>query len=154
MKPPVSSFDRLARSRERLRLALNGLPPAPDDPDAALLAARASAPLWDKLVALPGASIVIEATQQWWASHPLRQNAMLIVNATQAVVQPIAKRHPVALVASAFVIGGLLAWRRPLRGLIKPALFAGLLQQLLVASMAAQAQQRKSTRSAATKTHP
>lgn len=137
-----SATDRLTRSRERLRLALSGLPPAPDDPDAAAQAARAEATWWDQLVAIPGASILIDAAQQWWARHPLRRNVMLAVSATEVLVQPVAKRHPVALVASAFVIGGLLAWRRPLRGLIKPALFAGLLQQLLVSSMTAQAQRK------------
>jgi hypothetical protein len=143
MKTSIAPADRLARSRERLRLALSGLPPAPDDPDAASQAARAAAPWWDKLMTLPGASIVMDAAQQWWASHPLRQNAMLVIDAMHAVVQPVAKRHPVALVASAFVIGGMLAWRRPLRGLLKPALFAGLLQQLLVTSMTAQAQRQQ-----------
>jgi hypothetical protein len=153
MKPSATPADRLAQSRERLRLALNGLPPAPDDPEAALQAARAAAPWWSKLMAQPGASIVIEAMQLWWARHPSRESVLLALNATQAVVQPIAKRHPVALVASAFVIGGLLAWRRPLRSLLKQALFAGLLQQLLVSSLTAQAQ-RKSTPAVASQKRP
>jgi hypothetical protein len=132
--------ERLTHSRERLRLALNGLPPAPDDPEAAQQTARAAAPWWAQLAALPGAAIVIEAAQQWWARHPLRANILLVFNAAQAVVQPVAQRHPVALVAAAFVIGGLLAWRLPLRWLLKPALFAGLLPQLLISSITAQAQ--------------
>ena len=137
MNTATTPAERLMQSRERLRLALNGLPPAPDDPEAAQQTARAAAPWWAKLAALPGAGIVIEAAQQWWARHPLRANILLGFNATQAVVQPIAQRHPVALVAVAFVVGGLLAWRRPLGWLLKPALFAGLLPQLLIASMTA-----------------
>lgn len=149
MNPSTTPAERLARSRERLRLALNGLPPASDDPQAAQQAAAAAAPWWDKLAALPGASIVIEAAQQWWARHPLRANIVLAFNATQAVVKPVAQRHPVALVAAAFVIGGLLAWQRPWRWILRPALFAGLLPQLLISSMTAQAQ-RKTTPAAAT----
>lgn len=139
MSPAATPVERLTQSRERLRLALNGLPPPPDDPDAAQQAARAAAPWWAKLAALPGAGIVIEAAQQWWARHPLRANIVLAFNATQAVVLPVAQRHPVALVAAAFIIGGLLAWRRPQGWLLKPALFAGLLPQLLVASLNARA---------------
>ena len=140
MNPVATPADRLARSRERLRLALNGLPPAPDDPEAAEHAQRAAAPWRDRLAGLPGAGILIEAVQQWWARHPLRSQILLGVSATQAVVQPVANRHPVALVAVAFVAGGLIAWYRPLRGLLKPALLAGLLPQLLVAVTTAQAQ--------------
>lgn len=143
--------ERLTHSRERLRLALNGSPPAPDDPDAAQQAARAAAPWWAKLAALPGAGIVIEAAQQWWARHPLRANLLLAFNATQAIVQPVAQRHPVALVAVAFVVGGLLAWRRPLGWLLKPALFAGLLPQLLISSMTAQARRKSAPEAAATR---
>ena len=139
MNTASTPSERLTHSRERLRLALNGLLPAPDDPEAEQQKARAAAPWWAKLAALPGAGIVIEAAQQWWARHPLRANILLGFNATQAVVQPIAQRHPVALVAAAFVVGGLLAWRRPLGWLLKPALFAGLLPQLLVASLNARA---------------
>lgn len=137
MNTATTPAERLMQSRERLRLALNGLPPAPDDPEATQQTARAAAPWWAKLAALPGAGIVIEAAQQWWARHPLRANILLGFNATQAVVQPIAQRHPVALVAAAFVVGGLLAWRRPLGWLLKPALFAGLLPQLLISSLTA-----------------
>jgi|APDOM4702015248_1054824.scaffolds.fasta_scaffold95284_3 hypothetical protein len=140
MNTAATPAERLTKSRERLRLALNGSPPAPDDPDAAQQAAHAAAPWWEKIAALPGAAIVIEAAQQWWARHPLRANILLAFSATQAVVQPIAQRHPVALVAAAFVFGGLLAWYRPLGWLLKPALFAGLLPQLLVASLNARPQ--------------
>jgi hypothetical protein len=139
MNTVATPAERLVQSRERLRLALNGSPPAPDDAHAAQQAAHAAAPWWAKLAALPGAGIVIEAAQQWWARHPVRANVLLAFNATQAVVQPVAQRHPVVLVAAAFVVGGLLA-RHPLGRLLKPALFAGLLPQLLVASLNARAQ--------------
>jgi hypothetical protein len=66
---------------------------------------------------------------------------LLAFNTAQAVVQPLAKTHPVALVTVAFVVGGLLAWRRPWRWILRPALFAGLLPQLLIASLKSQAQQ-------------
>ena len=121
-------------------MALSGLPPAPDDTDAAHLPPRAAASWLNQLRALPGASIVVEAAQQWWSRHPLRVNVLLALNATQAVVKPVAKRHPVALVAAAFVAGGLIAWYRPLRGLLRPALLSSLLPPLLMAVTTAQAQ--------------
>jgi hypothetical protein len=58
----------------------------------------------------------------------------LAVHAALAVVQPV------ALIAGAFVSGGLIAWYRPLRALLKPALLAGLLPELLVAAMTAKFQ--------------
>lgn len=135
MKPASTSAERLAPSRERLRRALNGLLPAADDPQATQQAERGNAPWWVALAALPGAGIVIEATRAWWVRHPMRANIDLALDATRAVVQPVAQRHPVALVAAVFVVGGLLGWHRPLRGLLRPALFAGLLPQRLMSSL-------------------
>jgi len=136
MSAAQTPAERLALSRERLRRALSGAAPTSGEEGGG---PGTSSAWWDELRALPGAGIVIEAAQQWWAGHPLRINTLMALSAAQAVVQPLARRHPLALVSGAFLIGGLLAWRRPW-GWIKPALFAGLLPQLLIASLKAQSQ--------------
>jgi hypothetical protein len=47
-----------------------------------------------------------------------------------ASIKPVAQRNPVALVAGVFLIGGLLAWARPWRLVVKPILFAGVMPQI------------------------
>ena len=126
---------RLARSRERLREALR---------DAAVTrrgasAARAAGPAmaWlDSLKSIPGAGVIIEALSAWWARHPLRIAGSVAEDAANAAVRPFAQRHPLALVAGAMLAGVLFVWARPWHGLLKPALFAGLLPQLIARAMA------------------
>lgn len=126
--------ERLAQSRERLRQALNR---APDEAGARpQQTTGAAAPWWVELKSLPGAAIVIEAAQQWWARHPLRVTVLAAINAVQVVARPVAQRHPFSLVLGAMVVGALLAWQRPWRLAFAPALWAGLLPQLLVTSLA------------------
>ena len=127
--------DRLRMSRERLRQALidgakRGTPAAPD------ASGEPATPWLDRLKAVPGAAVVMEALQAWWRSHPLRIATMIGADASLAVLQPLARRHPVALVLGAALLGGLFAWSRPWRWLLKPALFAGLMPQLLAKAVA------------------
>ena len=131
--------ERLARSREHLRQALSGKSSVSASPPGESPADRPAA-WWQSLAALPGASIAIEAVQKWWARHPLCATTQMAFTAARAVVQPIAQRHPWALVLGAGLVGGLLAWRRPWGWVLKPALFAGLAQQLLISSLKAQVQ--------------
>jgi hypothetical protein len=133
--------ERLALSRERLRQALSGASSA----SGAASSPGQPAAWWKGLAALPGAAIAIDAVQQWWARHPLRATTQIAFSAARGVVQPIAQRHPWALVLGAGLIGGLLAWRRPWGWVLKPALFAGLAQQLLISSLKAQAQAQRSS---------
>ena len=71
------------------------------------------------------------AINQWWAQHPLRLVSDVTVSAAKTLVQPIAQRHPVALVAGAAAVGALLIWGKPWRWLLTPALVAGLLPKLI-----------------------
>lgn len=122
-----SPSQRLAHSREQLRLSLHQ-PPAAESP-----AGSSSTLNWlDELRANPGVSILVGVVSHWWSRHPLRVAATVAVGAATAAVKPIAQRHPWGLLAGAFVVGGLLAWSRPWRW-TKPALLAGLLPQLLLA---------------------
>ena len=77
----------------------------------------------------PGLATV--AMQQWWAQHPLRLATDVTADAAKALVQPVAQRHPVALVAGAAAVGALLVWSQPWRWLLTPALLAGLLPKVI-----------------------
>jgi hypothetical protein len=131
--------ERLAQSRERLRQALSGATSA----SGASSSPGRPAAWWQGLAALPGAGIAIDAVQQWWARHPLRATTQIAFSAARGAVQPIAQHHPWALVLGAGLIGGLLAWRRPWSWVLKPALFAGLAQQLLISSLKAQVRDQR-----------
>ncbi len=76
-------------------------------------------------------TVLVEAVSSWWMQHPLHVASTLVVDTTRAVVQPLARRNPMGLVVGALLVGGLLAWSRPWRWVLKPALFAGLWSQLL-----------------------
>ncbi len=126
--------ERLSRSREQLRLALQGTEAAAG---ANTRQGRSMGTTWlDTLQAIPGAGLVVEALGSWWARHPLRVTALVAATAATAVVKPIAQRHPVGLVSGAFVLGGLFALSRAWRWrwVVQPALFAGLAQHLLSAA--------------------
>ena len=138
MNTPLTPIERLALSREHLRLALNGVPAAAGHGTSG---AGAAPPWWHSLRALPGAGILVAAAQQWWARHPLRTTTLVAFEATQALIRPLAKRHPLAFVVGAFALGGLLVWRRPLgASIFRSSLFSGFWPQLLAASLTARAQ--------------
>jgi hypothetical protein len=119
---------RLAASRHRLQMALLETSKA-NRPRVA--PANNTSPAWmDELKAIPGVGIVVQALSTWWAKYPLNAAGTMAFEAANSVTKPLASRHPVALVLAALVFGGLLAWSRPWRWILKPALFAGLMAQL------------------------
>lgn len=122
--------DRLALSRERLRQAMRDISAPLGDATNQRTGGLTGAWL-DGLKSIPGASVVIDAVSSWWAQHPLRIASMLAADAVKAVAQ----RHPLGLVLGALLLGGLLGWSRPWRRILTPALFAGLLPQLLSKAM-------------------
>lgn len=125
-----SASERLALSRERLRLSLRKAMAAQGH--ARLESDGAGHRGWlDSLKSIPAAGIVMEAASLWWAQHPLRVASMLTADAVKSLAQTTAQRHPLGLVAGGLVLGGLLAWGRPWRLLLTPALLAGLMPQLL-----------------------
>ena len=156
-----AALDALQRSRERMRQALReALISAPDGsggglfggdgrstaglygshrngPSAALstdprVAAGLGSWTWlAPLRTLPGVGPVLDRALRWWAPHPLRQAAAMLGTAAQAVVRPVAQKHPLALVLGAAAVGGLLVISRPWRLLITPALLASVAPRLL-----------------------
>ncbi len=128
-----SGADRLELTRNRLRRALREPGPGPDSHTAAPgeRPVAASHPWLDSLRSLPGAGVLLDALEGWWMGHPLRAVSLLAGDAAKAIVQPMAQRHPLGLVLTAAVVGGVVAWTRPWRWALKPALLAGLLPQLV-----------------------
>ncbi len=110
----LPAAQRLAASRERMRLSMRKSKPEPRE----------------------SGGMVADALHDWWAQHPWHVAATVAADAAKAAVQPVAQRHPIALVVGAVVVGGLIVWARPWRGILKPALLAGLLPQLVSKAVA------------------
>lgn len=128
--PRLPAVERLALSRERLRGALQELAappsPAPDSGPSVLMTA---------LMAIPGVNVIVDSVRTWWAQHPLHLATLVAGNTARSAVGPVAKRNPFALIAAAAAIGGLLYWIKPWRGLLKPALLAGIVPHLVSRAM-------------------
>jgi hypothetical protein len=88
-----------------------------------------------KLKTIPGANLLVDIFQDWWARQPLRVALTLAAETAKVVLQPIAQRHPYGLVLGAAAAGGLLVLARPWRWISTPALVAGLLPQLVAEVM-------------------
>jgi hypothetical protein len=122
----MNSVERIEQSRARLRQAM--LPPLTLPADGSPAAPLA----WlERLKDQPAIAILIDTLQSWWHRHPMRAVVHVASEATNAVAKPIAQHNPVALMALAAVAGAVLAWSRPWRWALKPALFAGLIPQLI-----------------------
>jgi hypothetical protein len=121
--------EKLRASRERLRSTMLGYSAPRRDPNTNDVSSLSS--LQDALKSIPGASIVVDAIMSWWAQHPLRSATLLAAGAAKVVAKPMAQRNPLALMFGMAVLGALLVWKRPWRWLLTPALFVGLLPQLM-----------------------
>jgi hypothetical protein len=134
MSIDLSPSERLAISREALRIALKGGSTSVRGQSSS---AGATVPEWlVGLKSVPGADVIIDAALAWWAQHPFRTACLVAAEAAKTVVQPIAQRHPLGLVIGAVFVGALVVKTRPWRWLLTPALFAGLLPQLLSRAVA------------------
>jgi hypothetical protein len=131
MTAPIGVEQRLALSRQRLRLAL-----AVQRSGSSQRAGSPAAGPPHAWSAIPGLGALFDSVHGWWANHPLRPALMLTLQATQKAVSPLAQRHPLALVTASLLAGAAFAWSRPWRWLISPALLAGLMPQLLSTAMA------------------
>lgn len=128
--PRLPAVERLMLSRERLRGALIEIAPPPD-------AAGDHEPsvLMTALMAIPGVRLVVDSVRSWWSQHPLHMATMVAGNTARSAMGPIARNRPFALIAAAVAVGGLLYWIKPWRGLLKPALLAGLVPHLVARAM-------------------
>ncbi|MDQ6685538.1 MAG: hypothetical protein M3Z16_10460 [Pseudomonadota bacterium] len=133
VKPEASAADRLNASRAKLRSAMMDIAhPAPHKPSAAASAVhRLSEDLLGKMRRLPGAMIFIDSLQAWWAQHPLRTIGLVAEGAARGFLGPAVQRRPFPFIAAAVVAGALVVASKPWRWLLRPALFVGLVPQLL-----------------------
>ena len=131
-KPP-SALERLAESRERLRLyMLHG--DARHEARRRNATARAegeSPSALDKLRAMPVIGVLMDAVSAWWANHPLKPAASVAEGVVRDAAAPLARRHPLMVVTGAFIVGAAITWLRPWRLLGKTAVFAGLFSQVV-----------------------
>ncbi len=122
----LTPAERLSASRERLRHSLmesstrksrKGLAP--------------KSTLLEGLSAIPGVGLVIDSVRGWWSQHPMRLAVLVASDAAKSMVKPVARSNPLGLVFGALAVGAVLVWARPWRGLLRPALFAGIVPQLI-----------------------
>jgi hypothetical protein len=91
--------------------------------------------LLDSLEASPETGLVGNVLATWWRNQPLRMAWLLAMETTKLLLQPIASRHPYALVLGAAAAGGLLVRLRPWRWISMPSLMAGLWPQVMAESI-------------------
>jgi len=127
----VSAVERLALSRERMRAAMLPPPRSAEHGISGGIGAMTSR-LVDRIKAMPGAAVLMDAVESWWAQHPLRSVGDLAAEGARRFAAPIAERKPMTLVFGAVAVGALLALLKPWRWVLRPALLAGLVPALLV----------------------
>ena len=122
----MTAVERIELSRARLQQAMK-------PPPVLRNGAPVSGPLaWlERIKDQPSIAVIIDTLQGWWSRHPMRPLVHVASEASNAVVRPIAQHNPLALVVAAGLLGVVFAWSRPWRWALKPALFAGLMPQLV-----------------------
>lgn len=123
----MNPIERLALSRERLRVVL--MPP-PTKFSGHLFGERFAAmatDFFERIKAMPGVAQLIAPVEAWWAEHPLRNGGLVVADACRKLTASLAERHPLGLMFGGLLVGAILVLSRPWRWIAMPALLAGLL---------------------------
>jgi len=121
---------RLAHTRAAVRLAIRDLQ-RPDVPVQPAPSTGWMQSLWRRLKQTPGTRKVVQGVDDWANHSALPGIAVMAADAANAALRPIAQRSPLRLVLGAAVVGGMLAWSRPWRRIVTPALMAAVLPRLV-----------------------
>ena len=84
----------------------------------------------ERLKALPGAALVLESIEHWWASIRCMPPARSPKKPRAATWGRSPRKNPVAVIVGGVVFGALLVASKPWRWLLRPALFVGLVPQI------------------------
>lgn len=122
----ISAQERLQRSREAITAWLRQ-----DEQARAIPQGAAGASGWlSGLRRNPLAAIALDALAHWWQRRPLVATTQVAAAAGRAVLTPLLRDHPVAVLGAAALAGALVVRIRPWRWLVRPALLAGLASQV------------------------
>jgi hypothetical protein len=108
----LTPLEGLQCSRERLRQALQPSAHANagrDESD------KACAGWCSALLSIPAVAVVKHHLARWWSQHPLRLASAVTLQAGDALISPMAKKHPLTLVGGALLLGAAVVWTRPWR---------------------------------------
>jgi hypothetical protein len=127
MSLDASPCERLATSRERLRQALLQA----QSGEATGADTQGLLGLLGHLQTGAGEGLGVAMLKAWWQKQPLHVVGLLALKSTQLLVQPVARRHPYALVFTAAAAGAAVMLLRPWRAMSRSAWLSSLLPQLL-----------------------
>ena len=133
--PVPSPAQRLSHSRQALRQSLSARSCAAQGASADI-----GQPWWAAWKSLPSVTLLMRALALLATPHPLQSVALAASDAGKAALAPALQRHPLGVVAGAFLAGGVLALSRPWRWVWKPSLLALLVPRILSIVLAHQAQ--------------
>lgn len=125
-----SALERLDRSRQQLRAAMAPKPSVPIGDRLGRNMGAIASGVTERVKSLPGANVVMEALQTWWAKHPLHSFGVIAAEATRRVAHPVAQRNPWGLLLGAAAFGAVFSLARPWRWVLRPALLAGFIPVL------------------------
>lgn len=113
-----SAKSRLEASRSKVRSELMEIAHPPPRPSSGI-----ANKLTGMVKDVPGVALAVDTAKSWWLKH--RTTAQTAGQASQAIVAPIARKHPGGAILVAAGIGAGLMLFRPWRLLLRPRILFG-----------------------------
>ncbi|MDQ2734352.1 MAG: hypothetical protein M3Y55_05035, partial [Pseudomonadota bacterium] len=111
--PVLSATERLAASRLRLRAALMAIAHPPPRPSIFDGLGGFKTQLLDRIQSLPGAGLIIDSMESWWAQHPLHAAGMVAEEVSRSFFLPGARKNPYSLIFGSVVVGAIFVLSKP-----------------------------------------